>query len=567
MTRFTHYKMTQTERTDMSGTDLSHLTSIDLEKVLTKHFGYETFKEGQIDIISSVLEGKDTLVVQSTGGGKSLCYQLPSLLFTGLTIVITPLISLMEDQLREARAQGRKDVAAYHSGLAFNERQLLLKQLKRYRLLYISPEALQNRELLQKLNKRGVSLFVVDEAHCISQWGHDFRTDYLKLSECRQQLGHPVCVALTATATADVLVDIESYLALQEPNRFIYSVNRENIVINVEEVEDEREKLERVLHFVNRRKDAGMIYFSSRKKAEEVTHYLLDQGISDVAYYHAGMSNEERYMIQEQFLNDDIRLICATNAFGMGVNKPNIRFVIHYHFPAHLESYVQEMGRCSRDGLAGVSYVLQQKGDESIAFKFIEKECLTAGQVNALIEALQLYGNDNERFKKTLLVDQLQCKEQAVDQALYHLEQLNVIETSEYTRYVSVTNYSAIQTSRKTYEKAIVEKIEEQKRKRIRKINEMYLWLNAEGSQCRRALLLNYFSEALTNRQSICCDRCGLSEQTMYTDIDECKHLRVKSNNNGTIDDKTDQVVQNSRNTRILQKDWKLKLEQLWPTK
>lgn len=274
----------------------------DIHQILADRFGHTSFREGQEEVILSVLNQKDNLVIKSTGGGKSLCYQLPSLILKGITVVISPLISLMEDQVSEARKIGRRDVVALHGGVNFNQRELILRNLKQVQLLYISPEGIQHSQIISALKHRKVSLFVVDEAHCISQWGHDFRTDYLKLATIKKSLGDPVCLAMTATATSEVKRDIIRYTELRDPKISIYTMDRINIAINVEKVTSEKEKNQRLIQFLNTRQDAGMIYFSSRAKAEELTFFLMEKGITDVAYYHGGMSAEERHMIQPSFL-------------------------------------------------------------------------------------------------------------------------------------------------------------------------------------------------------------------------------------------------------------------------
>jgi ATP-dependent DNA helicase RecQ len=513
-----------------------------VHKVLVERFGHSTFREGQEDIIHSVLAGRDTLVIKSTGGGKSLCYQLPSLLLKGLTVVVSPLISLMEDQVRESRRIGRKDVIAYHGGVPFEQRESILHRLHAYRLLYLSPEGIQNQQLLKALQLRGVALFVVDEAHCISQWGHDFRTDYLKLASIRTMLGNPPCLAMTATATTEVKEDIVQYLSLQGVDSFFYSVDRKNIAMKVEKVGSEKEKVERLVQFLKARQDAGMIYFSSRAKAEEITRLLMNSGQSDVAFYHGGMSAEERSMIQQQFMDGELRVVCATNAFGMGVNKGNIRYVVHYHFPSHIESYVQEMGRCSRDGKPGLSYVFAQEGDEQIPYRFLEQEFLTEGQIQELIPLLQYKKKSDEIPQIDALAYQLQCSEKALQLAFYHLEQLKTLENKRSL----------------DYQKELFNRIERQRQKRVKKIADMYYWLQLDRGNCRRHFILEYFSEKniLINTSLInaepCCDLCDLQKDWIEKDVDDHNSNNVygSANQLGSVERKP---------------HWQEKLDRLWP--
>lgn len=506
----------------------------DLHQILDTRFGHNSFREGQEEVIRSILNQKDTLVIKSTGGGKSLCYQLPSLVFKGITVVISPLISLMEDQVGEARRIGRRDVVALHGGVSFSQREHILQNLKKVQLLYLSPEGIQHPQIITALKKRRVSLFVVDEAHCISQWGHDFRTDYLELAPIREGLGNPVCLAMTATATDEVKRDIIQYTELRDPLILIYTMDRKNIAINVEKVISEKEKNQRIIQFLSTRNDAGMIYFSSRAKAEELTFFLMEKGITDIAYYHGGMSSEERHMIQQQFIDGDLRIICATNAFGMGVNKADIRYVIHYHFPSHLESYVQEMGRCSRDGEPGLSYLLAQEGDEQIPYRFIEQEFLSDEQVRELITILRakeqvkgfLQGIDED--KVAAVRGQIQCSTQALKLAFYHLMQLPFSDLDRLQQELS-------------------QRLEAQRQKKIKKIAKMFYWLQLDEGSCRRRFILNYFAETPSiHMANPCCDLCGLERQWMEQDIDE-RALLVN---------KTKQPL-----------DWQTKLYQLWPIK
>ncbi|WP_025027718.1 RecQ family ATP-dependent DNA helicase [Caldalkalibacillus mannanilyticus] len=519
-----------------------------LEAILGKVYGHSSFREGQLEIIQSVLEAKDTLVIKSTGAGKSLCYQLPSLFYEGLTLVISPLISLMEDQVSEARKRGRRDVISFHSGYSLKEKELILANLRNIRLLYISPEGLNNQPLIQALKKRKVSLFVVDEAHCISQWGHDFRMEYLELAKVRSFFHNPPCLAVTATATAEVKQDIIQFLNLHQPQEFIYSVDRPTIAIKVEKVGTEREKDERILQLIQKRKDTGMIYFSSRHKAEEFTFYLHQKGIHDVAYYHGGMSTEERQMIQQQFLANELRLICATNAFGMGVNKPNIRFVIHYHFPSYLEGYVQEMGRCSRDGKEGLSYVFYQTGDEQIPYRFIEQEFLSADQIGKLMESIQLALPEQHPVMFQELTYSLECSYQALHFVAHHLEQMGVCTYQRSLQQITLN--SPLKQNVEKIKEELNDMIEKQRGRRRKKIAEMYYWLTLDETSCRRSFILDYFSEQDSNKmehdlEKPCCDLCGIAEEWIFQDIDTQQTIKqntLVSQNNLGIQEKIDRL-------------------------
>ncbi|PTY82567.1 hypothetical protein B5V90_19640 [Heyndrickxia sporothermodurans] len=307
---------------------------------LNKQFGYDMFRIGQEEVITSVLEGKHTLAVLPTGTGKSLCYQLPGYLLKGIVIIVSPLLSLMQDQVEQLKINGEKRVTALNSFLESKERKQIIHSLQNYRFIYTSPEMLTNNEILQKLKQMEISLFVVDEAHCISQWGPDFRPDYLNLSMIRSELKNPTTLALTATATEDVRADIIKHLNLDNVNQLIYSVDRPNIALVVEETTNYNDKVNKLLQFVKQLQKPGIIYFSSKRLTEEMAALLRNNGIAQTAAYHGGMDREQRILIQQQFLHNQLQVICATSAFGMGVNKENIRFVIHFHMPYQLDSYL-----------------------------------------------------------------------------------------------------------------------------------------------------------------------------------------------------------------------------------
>lgn len=515
-----------------------------LYQVLNQHFGYTHFKTGQLEAIESILSKRDTLLVLPTSGGKSICYQLPSLLFEKLTLVISPLISLMEDQVREARLRGRRDVAAWHSGITQTERKQLLQQLPHYKLLYVSPEALQSSYLINILRRRGIDLFVIDEAHCISQWGHDFRLDYLRLAEARELLGKPTCLALTATATESTQEDIIYQLRLKEPTQLVYSVDRENIYIHVEQMENEYEKQQRLLRIIKERQDAGIIYCATRAQAENLYHLYSSKGVEGIAYYHGGMTAEERQLIHHQYLHNELKVIFATNAFGMGINKPNIRYVVHYHAPFQLESYVQEMGRCCRDGRQGSSIIFVQEGDHQLAQHFLGQEFLTEEQLLMLCRWLgqaNLQAILEQKNWRTQLINELllilQCHEQALQHALYFWE--------DFWQPAQEVDHATLAR----YEVYLRRKIEERKSIRMAKLAKTRAWLSqAEG--CRRQLLTAYFNHVdftlsqdgtkQSLNKSACCDLCQASDTLLSTDIDESKGYAI--HNDESISDKLNRL-------------------------
>ncbi|MEX2604734.1 MAG: DNA helicase RecQ, partial [Gracilimonas sp.] len=340
---------------------------------LKETFGYNTFRPLQEEIISQVIKGNDALVIMPTGGGKSLCYQIPALLFDGMTVVVSPLISLMKDQVEQLREY---DINAVHlnsslspEAYGYNRRQVLQGKAK---LLYIAPETLlmdKTKELLKDIN---VDLFAVDEAHCISEWGHDFRPDYRELARVRKEIfPDATCIALTATATPRVREDIKNTLEFRESEEFIASFDRPNLFMKIADKEDPTNQ---VLDFLYTRKNqSGIIYCISRRQVDELAQELDDEGYS-VKPYHAGLSDRERAVNQRQFIRDNVQIIVATIAFGMGINKPNVRFVVHYDMPQNIEQYYQQIGRAGRDGLRSDCVMLFSYNDRHKIKYFINKK-------------------------------------------------------------------------------------------------------------------------------------------------------------------------------------------------
>ncbi|MGL5681123.1 MAG: DNA helicase RecQ, partial [Plesiomonas shigelloides] len=318
-------------------------------QVLRDVFGYQSFRPGQAAIIERALHGRDNLVIMPTGGGKSLCYQVPALLLPGLTLVISPLISLMKDQVDQLRANGV--AAACLNSTLSREEQLQVMQDARsgvLKLLYVSPERLLTGGLQQQLAQWPLSLLAVDEAHCISQWGHDFRPEYRALGEIKQRFPQLPVMALTATADDTTRQDIVRHLALTDYDLHLGSFDRPNIRYTLVEKFKPAEQLLRYVQ--EQRGKSGIIYCNSRTKVEDTAQRLKARGLSAAAY-HAGLTTERRSDVQEAFQRDDLQIVVATVAFGMGINKPNVRFVVHFDIPRNIESYYQETGRAGRDGL------------------------------------------------------------------------------------------------------------------------------------------------------------------------------------------------------------------------
>ena len=349
------------------------------QSVLKDTFGYDTFRPLQREVIENILARHDTLAVMPTGGGKSLCYQIPSLLFDGLTVVVSPLIALMKDQVEQLRAAG-VPALFLNSSLQPEEYQENMARVRerRVRLLYVAPETLLTPRLFSLLSSVKIDLLTIDEAHCISEWGHDFRPEYRQLVEVRQRFPQAVCLALTATATPRVRADITSSLGFSQSNEFVASFNRENLYI---EVQPKHDATQQTTRFLERFKEqSGIIYCFSRRQVDDLAYYLERHGHS-VRPYHAGLEDDERRRNQEAFIRDDVQIIVATIAFGMGINKPDVRFVLHYDLPKSIEGYYQEIGRAGRDGLPAQCLLLYSYSDAAKLKYFIDQKEGTERQV------------------------------------------------------------------------------------------------------------------------------------------------------------------------------------------
>jgi len=380
-----------------------------LQVALQKYFGFNKFKGQQKEIIESLLEGKDTFVLMPTGGGKSLCYQLPALLMEGTAIVISPLIALMKNQVDSIRGYSKEDNVAHFLNSSLNKGQI--KQVKqdiddgKTKLLYIAPETLTKEENLDYFHNSNISFVAVDEAHCISEWGHDFRPEYRRIRTMIEAIGTKIpVIALTATATPKVRSDIVKILDMDDENTFVSSFNRDNLYYEIRPKVSKEQTIKSMLQFIKgHKKISGIIYVQNRKTTEDLADILNVNGIK-AAPYHAGLDAKQRARTQDDFLMENINVICATIAFGMGIDKPDVRFVIHYDIPKSIENYYQETGRAGRDGLEGNCVAFFSVKDLTRLEKFLRDKPVAEREMGALLlQEVEAYAESSACRRKFLL--------------------------------------------------------------------------------------------------------------------------------------------------------------------
>lgn len=423
------------------------MDTLDLDKILFETFGYTSFREPQKEIIKSIIKGNDVLAILPTGAGKSICYQIPSLILEGLTIVISPLISLMQDQVNQIQD---KIPAAYLNSFQSYKEQLIVNSKilnVKVKLLYVSPEKFNSNNFQELIKKVKVSLIAVDEAHCISQWGHDFRPSYLKISDVFNEIPRCTVAAFTATATPEVRADIIQRLKLQVPKIFIKGFYRPNIYIEVIKI---RNRVEKISDLLNEIKGSKIIYSQTRQVTEELNEKLLKKNFSSLPY-HAGMTKEERKTIQEFFTENKSEIIVATNAFGMGINKPDIRAVLHYGMPGSIESYYQEIGRSGRDGFKSFAYLLYQGSDRRIHEYFVQNSFPERKTIlnfyNRINDFLKL--KIGEHSQKIIPLDYKKIKSLMNDEISEQQIQsiISILEKNEIIKIVSENDYILIKVN------------------------------------------------------------------------------------------------------------------------
>ncbi|WP_225230389.1 RecQ family ATP-dependent DNA helicase [Cytobacillus stercorigallinarum] len=462
-----------------------------MKHLLREKFGYTSFRDGQEETIKAVLAGKHTLAMLPTGSGKSLCYQLPTYMLPGATLIISPLLSLMQDQVDQLLLIGEKRAIAFNSFLNYQKKMSALKNLHQYKFIFTSPEMLQSKLFMERLSEINITLLVIDEAHCISQWGHDFRPDYLAIGTVMEDLGNPPILALTATATDRVKQDIKQSLNMQNSIDILYSVDRPNISLHVEKVGSYQEKIDVLIKRVSALHGPGIIYFSSKKTAEICAQSLKENGIKRVSIYHGGLNHEERILIQQQYIHNQLDVICATSAFGMGINKENIRYVIHFHMPMNMESYLQEIGRAGRDGQTSLALLLYAPFDEQLPRQLVETELINDSQMEKL---RQFFLEDSLRWWE------LEKYEEEII-AIANLSETSMRLLKDFHRNAILHHKEATSLDE------LKEMMNKQLQLKFEAIHTVYQYIHM--STCRREKILQYFGEQPTINIVECCDHCN----------------------------------------------------------
>ena len=478
---------------------------IDLNEALRRHFGYQTFQPGQEEVIRRVLDGKDTLAILATGAGKSLCYQLPALLVAGTTVVVSPLIALMKDQLDMLAEAGISGSIALNSTLSDDEEVEYLELVSRgnLKLLYVTPERLEDDNFVEVLKRLRIPLFVVDEAHCISQWGHDFRPAYLNLGRVIAALGHPTVLALTATATPAVREDIVTQLGIPHTKPIVRGFDRPNLVYEVIRATSDIEKLRALRTKLSGplRDALGIIYTATIKNTYVVSEYLRDElGIvADV--YHSKLQKAERERVHDHFMGENVKVVVATNAFGLGIDKASIRFVIHYDLPGSVEAYTQEAGRAGRDGEESLCALLYRQSDTRVQNYFLTGKYPDVEEVQKVFGTLQYFESQDNGVSLSDLrkISQLPLTKLKVILAL--------LKKGSFIQNVTKTTYGLSPLLKTKPDLSLNLASYETKRSYDQSKLAMMLQY-CETRSCRRKFILNYFGEDYDLPNCGACDNC-----------------------------------------------------------
>ena len=478
---------------------------MDLTSELERRFGYKRFRKGQKEIISALIQGKSVIGRLPTGSGKSLCYIFPADYIEGLFLIISPLLALMEDQVYRLRMEGYKNVAALNSLRTIEEKKNIFSNLHRLKFLFISPEMLQSKYVLSALQDVSIGMFVIDEAHCISKWGYDFRPDYLRIQNFIKKYPDVPVLALTATATKEIIEDITKHLCLSDSERIISSVNRENIAIITDKVENETEKIKKLIQFTMYLPKPMLIYCNRRKTTEQLYEQLKsEKSLSDwqMSFFHGGLDGQAKMILTEQYVSGEIDIMICTNAFGMGIHKDDIRTVIHFNPPLQYEAYLQEMGRAGRDQKPACSVVLWNDEDFHKNEQLIAYEHLEYDQIRTYLYL---------RYVQTEVIWH-KMLEYYLDMSL---EMLDVpIEMKK--------NRAFMEKNIDFYTKKIYNYIISRRQINLDACKKIQLFFE-NHMLCRRVQLLNYFGEHKQKQEGKCCDVCGVTLLDFYIEKSEKK--------------------------------------------